>query len=150
MTGWDRSSILRHTLGCPAGYRELALLTRPMHWAPQCARIVTKPLRRPQERSQSRELPKMFRNWFRVQASGSIGPIWFSWGYGLAAPPSSSAMSPAGYSFASLSSKRLRFADRFLSCDRSEFESTENPVSQHGSAALIHSDSLAGALVLTF
>jgi len=62
MTGYARSQILRHTLGCPAGYRELALLVRPMHWAPQCAWILTKLLRRPRERSQSRELPKTFRN----------------------------------------------------------------------------------------
>jgi hypothetical protein len=40
------------------------------------------------------------------------------------APAPSSAMSPAGYSLAPLSSKRLRFADRFISWARSEFEST--------------------------
>jgi len=44
---------------------------------------------------------KRFRNWFRVKASGSIGPMCFSLGgYGFAAPPSSSAMSPVGYSLA--------------------------------------------------
>jgi len=37
----------------------------------------------------------------------------FSLGYSFAAPPSSSAMSPVGYSSAVLSSSRLRFADLF-------------------------------------
>jgi hypothetical protein len=57
---------------------------------------------------------KRFRNWFRVKASGSIGPMCFSLG-GTASPhpPSSSAMSPVGYSLALLSSSRLRFADLF-------------------------------------
>jgi hypothetical protein len=45
MTGRAGFQILRHTLDCPDGYRELAPLTRPMHWAPQCAWILTKPLR---------------------------------------------------------------------------------------------------------
>ena len=62
MTGRAGFQILRHTLDCPDGYRELAPLTRPMHWAPQCAWILTKPLRRLRERQQSRELPKIFRN----------------------------------------------------------------------------------------
>ena len=56
---------------------------------------------------------KRFRNWFRVKASGSIGPMCFSLGYGFAAHPSSSATSPVGYSLAVLSSSRLRFADLF-------------------------------------
>ena len=30
---------------------------------------------------------KRFRNWFRVEASGSIGPMCFTLGYGFAAPP---------------------------------------------------------------
>ena len=52
-----------------------------------------------------------FRNWFRVKASGSIGPMCFKSGAVACARPSS-AMSPAGYSLAVLSSNRLRFADR--------------------------------------
>ena len=115
--------IQRHAFGRPAGYRKLALVARPVHWAPQWARILTKPLRRLRERPQSRELTKDFRNWFRVQASGSIGPICLT-GAGLAHARPSSAMSPAGYSLASLSSKRLRFADRLISWPRSGFEST--------------------------
>src|SRR5438874_1071251 len=62
MTGRAGSQILRHTLGCPSGYRELALLARPMHWAPQCAWILTKALRRLRERPQPRELPFIVRD----------------------------------------------------------------------------------------
>ena len=51
-----------------------------------------------------------FRIWFRVKASGSIGPMCSSRAQ-LPAPRPSSAMSPAGYSLAVLSSNRLRFAD---------------------------------------
>ena len=52
-----------------------------------------------------------FRNCFRVEASGSIGPMCLLSGAVTCARPSS-AMSPAGYSLALLSSNRLRFADR--------------------------------------
>ena len=57
---------------------------------------------------------KRFRNWFRVEGIGIYrSDVFFFGGYGFAAPPSSSAMSPVGYSSAVLSSSRLRFADLF-------------------------------------
>ena len=68
------------------------------------------PFRRPREHSRSRV--NKFRNWFRVEASGSIGPMCLKSGAVACAPAPSSAMSPAGYSLAVLSSNRLRFADR--------------------------------------
>ena len=63
------------------------------------------------EKIRSRAYGQRFRNWFRVKASGSIGPMCSSRAQ-LPAPRPSSAMSPAGYSLAVLSSNRLRFADR--------------------------------------
>jgi hypothetical protein len=55
-----------------------------------------------------------FRNWFRVEAFGIYrSDVSFFGGVRLRRTPSSSAMSPVGYSSAVLSSSRLRFADLF-------------------------------------
>jgi hypothetical protein len=94
------------------------LVTRPpieRLWPGRCVECRSaqgskpEPLRRPPEDPQSRVYGQRFRNWFRVKASGSIGPMYLKSGAAACAHPSS-AMSPAGYSLALLSSNRLRFA----------------------------------------
>ena len=109
--------------------------TRPMQWAPQCTSILlqTSP---PSTRSSAvARLSREFRNWFRVQASGSIGPMCFFRAQANPRPAPSSAMSPAGYSLAPLSSKRLRFADRLYRGPGLSLSQQENMPSRRCSCA---------------
>lgn len=123
--GYIKSEIQRHVLGhsilligrrCPGWLLEAAVRTDQDLTFPPSTRT-----------SAVARNTNGFRIRFRVEASGSIGPMWSLYGRRPSRARPSSTMSPTGYSLTLLSSKRLRFSGHPPSFRNRSCESIEKP-----------------------